>query len=203
MGPAGQRLEFYVPSYVPDQYDFIYSHGFLRARMVQNHLTTGESFRCILLVEFGEIFMKIVIQRVSRARVLVEDMVVGDIGRGFLLLVGFEKGDEQRMLQPAIRRITTLRIFEDDQGKMNRGLDEIGGEILAVSQFTLAASIRKGRRPGFDHVMPSEEARPLFEAFVRGLRKEGVVTKTGVFGADMEVELTNSGPVTLIWETPL
>jgi len=142
--------------------------------------------------------MKIVIQRVRRARVHVEGAVVADIGNGFLLLVGFEKGDDQKVLQPAIRRITTLRVFEDDQGKM----DEIGGEILAVSQFTLAASIRKGRRPGFDQAMSSEEARPLFEAFVMGLREEGVATQTGVFGADMEVELTNSGPVTLIWETP-
>lgn len=143
--------------------------------------------------------MKMVIQRVSRAEVRVEGRVVGKIARGFMVLVGFECGDDFEDIGRAVSRVATLRVFEDDSGKMNRGLDEVDGEVLAVSQFTLAASIRKGRRPSFDRAMPGEEAQPLFEAFVGALRARGVKTETGVFGAEMEVELLNSGPVTLLW----
>ncbi len=145
--------------------------------------------------------MRMVIQRVSRAEVRVSGDVVGRISRGLLVLVGMERGDRRDEVDRAVRRVATLRVFEDSEGKMNRGLDEIGAEVLAVSQFTLAASIRKGRRPGFERAMPSEEAQPLFERFVNCLRGTGIAVETGVFGADMEVELVNDGPVTLIWES--
>ncbi len=144
--------------------------------------------------------MKMVIQRVARAEVRVEGEVVGRIGRGFLVLVGIERGDGEDRVLRAARRVATLRVFDDGEGRMNRGLDEIGGAVLAVSQFTLAGSIRKGRRPGFDRAMPGDEARPLFERFVEALKAEGVSVETGVFGAMMEVELVNSGPVTLLWD---
>lgn len=146
--------------------------------------------------------MKIVIQRVSRASVRVAGDVVSSIGEGFMILVGLERGDGDPELDRAARKIASLRIFEDEDGRMNRGLDDVGGEVLAVSQFTLAGSIRKGRRPGFDRAMPSAEAEPLFDAFVNRLRGHGTKVKTGVFGAMMDVELVNSGPVTLLWSDP-
>jgi D-aminoacyl-tRNA deacylase len=145
--------------------------------------------------------MKLVIQRVSRASVRVDDEVVGAIESGLLVLVGLENADGEDEIDKAARRIATLRVFEDDGGRMNRGLDEIGGKVLAVSQFTLAGSIRKGRRPSFDGAMPSQQAGPLFDRFVELLRGHGVEVETGVFGAMMEVELVNDGPVTLLWES--
>jgi len=145
--------------------------------------------------------MRMVIQRVSRAEVRVDGSVVGKIARGLLVLVGMERGDGAEDVERAVRRIGTIRIFEDTQGKMNRGLDEIEGRVLAVSQFTLAASLRKGRRPGFDRAMTGEEAHPLFDSFVESLRSEGVGVETGVFGAHMEVDLVNDGPVTFIWDS--
>jgi D-tyrosyl-tRNA(Tyr) deacylase len=141
-----------------------------------------------------------VIQRVSRARVRVDGAEVAAIGTGLLVLVGLERGDGRQQLDRAARRVATLRIFSDEAGRMNRGLDEVGGAVLAVSQFTLAASIRKGRRPGFDRAMAGELAQPLFEDFVELVRAHDVEVQTGVFGALMEVELVNDGPVTLIWE---
>ncbi len=144
--------------------------------------------------------MKMVIQRVSRAAVRVEGRTVGEIELGFLVLVGLERGDTEENVQKAATRVASLRVFEDLQGKMNLGLDEVGGAVLAVSQFTLAASIKRGRRPGFDRAMPGNEAEPLFELFVDRVRAEGISVETGVFGAMMDVELVNSGPVTLLWE---
>lgn len=141
-----------------------------------------------------------VIQRVSRAEVRVEGAVVGRIAQGLLVLVGLERGDGEPQIERAAKRVATLRVFADEEGRMNRGLDEIGGAALAVSQFTLAGSIRKGRRPGFDRALPGELAEPMFERFVELLRSESVTVETGVFGALMEVELVNDGPVTLIWE---
>ncbi|MDX2438525.1 MAG: D-aminoacyl-tRNA deacylase [Acidobacteriota bacterium] len=144
--------------------------------------------------------MKMVIQRVSRAGVTVDGEVVGRIGIGLLVLVGLERDDGVLQLERAARRLATLRVFSDDKGRMNLGLDEVGGGVLAVSQFTLAGSIRKGRRPGFDRAMPGEDAEPLFETFLKLLRAEGLAVETGRFGALMQVELVNDGPVTLIWE---
>ena len=144
--------------------------------------------------------MKMVIQRVSRAEVRVGGTVVGAIGRGLVVLAGFGRDDTEVQVERAALRLSTLRVFEDEDGKMNRGLDEVGGAVLAVSQFTLAASIHKGRRPGFDRAMPGAQAEPLFDLLIRRLEELGVEVQTGVFGALMEVELVNDGPVTLIWE---
>lgn len=144
--------------------------------------------------------MKVVIQRVSRAEVRVDGQPVAAIGDGLLLLVGIERDDTPEHLQRAARKIAGLRVFEDDQGKLNLDLEDVGGEILAVSQFTLAGSLQKGRRPSFGRAMPSESADPMFEAFVAALERLGVSVQTGVFGATMEVDLVNHGPVTLLWD---
>jgi len=144
--------------------------------------------------------VKMVIQRVSRAEVRVQSETVGRIGLGLLVLVGLERGDGEAQLERAALRLATLRVFEDDEGRMNRGLDEVGGAVLAVSQFTLAGSIRKGRRPSFDRAMDGDAADPLFRRFTELLCSKGVQVETGAFGALMEVELVNDGPVTLIWE---
>jgi len=144
--------------------------------------------------------VKLVIQRVSRAEVRVDGKVVGRIGTGMLVLVGLERGDGDAQLERAAHRLTTLRIFEDESGRINRGLDEVGGELLLVSQFTLAGSIRRGRRPSFDRAMPADAAEPLFARFVGRLRADGLTVATGSFGALMEVELVNDGPVTLLWD---
>lgn len=141
-----------------------------------------------------------VIQRVSRAEVRVDGEVAGAISAGLMVLVGLERGDGEHQLARAARRLATLRVFSDDDGRMNLGLQEVDGAVLAVSQFTLAASITKGRRPGFDRAMPGDEAQPLFEHFLVLLEDEGVRVASGVFGALMEVDLVNDGPVTLIWE---
>jgi D-tyrosyl-tRNA(Tyr) deacylase len=145
--------------------------------------------------------VKLVIQRVSRASVRVDGEIVGAIESGLLVLVGLEHDDGEGQIEKAARRIATLRVFEDDGGRMNRGLDEIGGRVLAVSQFTLAGSISKGRRPSFDGAMPGRQAEPLFDRFVELLRGHGVEVETGVFGAMMAVELVNDGPVTLLWQS--
>lgn len=145
--------------------------------------------------------MKLVIQRVSRASVRVDGEIVGAIGAGLLVLVGLEHDDGEDAIEKAARRIATLRVFSDEDGRMNRGLDEIDGKVIAVSQFTLAGSIRKGRRPSFDGAMPGQLAEPLFERFVEIIRGYGIEVETGVFGAMMDVELVNDGPVTLLWES--
>jgi D-aminoacyl-tRNA deacylase len=147
--------------------------------------------------------VRIVAQRVSRAEVRVEGRVVGAIGRGVVLLVGIERGDGPEHVERAARRFASLRIFEDADGRMNVGLDEIGGALLVVSQFTLAGSIRRGRRPDFFAAAPPEEAEPLVAALVAALRAHGLTVATGVFRAMMEVELVNDGPVTLIWDDPV
>ncbi len=144
--------------------------------------------------------MRIVAQRVSRARVLVAGEVVAAIGRGLLLLVGVERGDGPPQVERAAHRFATLRVFPDDNGKMNLGLAEVSGEILVVSQFTLAGSIRRGRRPDFFAAAPPEEAEPIIRQLIERLSQLGVRVSAGVFRAMMEVELVNSGPVTFVWE---
>jgi D-tyrosyl-tRNA(Tyr) deacylase len=145
--------------------------------------------------------MKMVLQRVTRAAVRVDGTTVSEIGQGLLVLVGLERGDGDEEIAAAARKLATIRVFEDDTDRMNRGLDEIDGAVLAVSQFTLAGSIRKGRRPSFDRAMPGDAAEPLFDRFVELLRHHGVAVATGIFGAMMEVELVNDGPVTLLWNS--
>ena len=146
--------------------------------------------------------MKIVVQRVRGASVTVGGEVVGSIGPGLLLLVGVERGDGPAQVERAANRFATLRVFADEGGAMNRGLDEIGGEALVVSQFTLAGSIRRGRRPDFFGAARPEAAEPLVDALVAALRARGVTVSTGVFRAEMQVELVNDGPVTFIWDDP-
>jgi D-tyrosyl-tRNA(Tyr) deacylase len=144
--------------------------------------------------------VKLVIQRVSRAEVRVEGKVTGRIGRGFLVLLGAEKGDGAAQADEAARKVAGLRVFEDAAGKMNLGLSDVAGSVLAVSQFTLSADLSRGRRPGFDRAMPSAEAEPLYGIFCRTLELLGVPLATGVFGAMMEVELVNDGPATFLLE---
>lgn len=144
--------------------------------------------------------MKIVIQRVSRAEVRVEGRVVGQIGQGLLLLVAIERGDDAAILDTFADKVVNLRIFSDAAGKMNRSSLDAGTALLAVSQFTLAGSLERGRRPSFVNAAPPEEARVLFDAFVEKLRGHGLEVATGHFRAMMEVELINDGPVTFVLE---
>ncbi|HMZ55488.1 MAG TPA: D-aminoacyl-tRNA deacylase [Nitrospira sp.] len=145
--------------------------------------------------------MKAVIQRVTRASVEVDGRIVGRIGAGLLVLLGVAKGDEERDLLYLVEKLHTLRIFADDQGKMNRSLVEVGGEVLLVSQFTLLGDTTKGRRPGFDRAAAPDEARTWYEQAVTRLRAVGVKVETGVFGAHMQVELLNDGPVTFLLDS--
>lgn len=146
--------------------------------------------------------MKLLIQRVSRAAVRVCEGAreVGRIGRGVLAFLGVEKGDGPAQAARLAERVAEYRIFPDDAGRMNRSLLEAQGEALVVSQFTLCASTRKGTRPGFDRAAPPEAAEALYRDFCRELAGRGVPVRTGVFGAMMEVELTNDGPVTFLLE---
>jgi D-tyrosyl-tRNA(Tyr) deacylase len=146
--------------------------------------------------------MRAVVQRVSRAEVRVAGEVVGRIGPGLVIFLAVEKGDGAEAVAKAAERFATLRVFPDQEGKMNRALGEVGGSILLVSQFTLAGSIARGRRPSFDRAEEPERARQLYESLVQALRERGVPVETGVFGAQMEVELVNDGPVTFLWEWP-
>ncbi len=145
--------------------------------------------------------MKCVIQRVRRASVTVGEEVVSSIERGMLILAAVEKGDPETKMAEAARKIRELRIFSDDAGKMNRDVREAGGAILAVSQFTLAGSIDRGRRPGFDRAEEPERARVLFKLFVRELGATGIRVETGRFRETMIVSLGNDGPVTFVWGT--
>jgi D-tyrosyl-tRNA(Tyr) deacylase len=142
--------------------------------------------------------MKAVIQRVTSASVHVEGKTVGRIESGLLVLLGVEKGDGEPDGRYLVEKIRTLRIFSDEQGKMNRSLVDIGGSVLLVSQFTLLGRTANGRRPSFDEAAPPEEARQLYEQVVKELRALGTFVETGVFSAHMQVELLNDGPVTFI-----
>ncbi len=145
--------------------------------------------------------MKIVLQRVKMAKVEVEGKEISRINRGLCLLVGVERGDTQREAEELARKVVELRIFPDKEGKMNLSLSQVGGEIMAISQFTLAGSTRKGRRPSFDGAEEPSRAQDIFNYFVDCLKKAGFVTRTGVFGAVMDVYLINEGPVTFILES--
>lgn len=145
--------------------------------------------------------MRAVVQRVARAEVCVDGETVGRIGRGLMVLVGVGTEDEADDAVALARKIAGLRIFKDDEGDMNRDVRESGGAILVVSQFTLHGDARKGRRPSFIAAARPEKAEPLFERLVAELRREGLETATGRFGAMMEVELVNDGPVTILLDT--
>jgi D-tyrosyl-tRNA(Tyr) deacylase len=144
--------------------------------------------------------VRIVLQRVSRARVTVDGRTTGEIGLGLMLLVGFTEGDGEEALAWMAEKVVGLRIFPDEEGKMNRSLAEADGAVLVVSQFTLYGDARKGRRPSFIEAARPETAVPLYERFIELLRATGRPVATGQFGAMMDVELVNDGPVTLILE---
>ncbi|HPG35368.1 MAG TPA: D-aminoacyl-tRNA deacylase [bacterium] len=139
-----------------------------------------------------------VIQRVKSGSVSVDGSVISSINKGLLVLAGIEKGDTFADLEYSAKKITELRIFEDDAEKMNLSVIDVGGEILAVSQFTLLGNVQKGRRPGFDNAMSPEIAKTMFDDFVKMLSKAISTVKTGSFGAHMEVSLINDGPVTFV-----
>jgi D-tyrosyl-tRNA(Tyr) deacylase len=144
--------------------------------------------------------VRVVVQRVTRASVAVEGRVVGAIERGFVVLAGFTHGDAPDGVGWMAEKIAGLRLFADDDGKMNRALGDVGGAALVVSQFTLYGDARKGRRPAFVDAAPPEVAEPLYDGLVAALRERGIPVATGVFGATMTVELVNDGPVTLLLE---
>jgi D-tyrosyl-tRNA(Tyr) deacylase len=145
--------------------------------------------------------MRAVAQRVSQARVEIADEVAGAIGMGLVVLIGVERGDTSYDAAFLADKTAGLRIFEDDDGKMNRSVEEIGGEILVISQFTLLGDCRKGRRPGFSAAAAPELADALYEVYIAALRQRGITVATGVFKAHMQVALVNDGPVTLLLDS--
>jgi D-tyrosyl-tRNA(Tyr) deacylase len=145
-----------------------------------------------------ENLMRAVVQRVSRAQVAVNGEIAGEIGWGLLVLLGVGREDTETDAVYLAEKITGLRIFEDDDGKMNRSVQEAGGSVLAVSQFTLYGDVRRGKRPSFDGAAPPELARQLYEFFVEQIRAAGLRCETGRFQAVMQVELVNEGPVTIL-----
>jgi len=145
--------------------------------------------------------MRAVVQRVKRAEVRVGEEVVGRIERGFVILLGVGKNDTEATSEAFAEKLANLRVFDDDEGRMNRSLLETGGEALCVSQFTLYGDCRKGRRPSYDQAAAPDRALCLYESFVECLRKRGIPTETGQFRAMMDVELVNDGPVTLLLDS--
>jgi D-tyrosyl-tRNA(Tyr) deacylase len=145
--------------------------------------------------------MRAVVQRVSRAQVTVDGEITGEIGPGLLVLVGVGRDDTETDAVYLAEKIVGLRVFEDESGKMNLGVHEIGGSVLAVSQFTLYGDVRRGKRPSFDAAAAPETARALYEFFVERIRTEGLRCETGRFQATMKVELVNEGPVTILLDS--
>jgi len=145
--------------------------------------------------------MRALLQRVSHARVEVEEQIVGEIGEGLLIFLGIARQDQERDATYLLQKILNLRIFPDDQGKMNRSVEDISGQLLIVSQFTLYGDCRKGRRPTFDQAASPENAHILYDFFVNRARETKLTVQCGVFQAAMNVSLLNSGPVTLLCES--
>lgn len=146
--------------------------------------------------------MRIVVQRCKSAKVTVDGQVVGQIAHGLLLLVGITHDDTEKDALYLVEKVSGLRIFEDEEGKLNHSVLDVGGAILSVSQFTLYGDCRKGRRPNFMAAAKSDVASPLYDQFNKLLRSKGLTVETGLFGAEMDVELVNSGPVTMILDSP-
>ncbi len=145
--------------------------------------------------------MRAVIQKVSRSSVMVDGQVLGEIGAGFTILLGVKIDDEEKDAAYMIQKISGLRIFEDEEGKMNLSLNEVGGKVLLISQFTLYGDARKGRRPSFIEAAPGEKGEKLYETVVSGLREKGLTVEKGQFGAHMEVSMVNDGPVTILLDS--
>ena len=145
--------------------------------------------------------MRAVVQRVASSRVTVDERVTGEVKKGLLVLLGVTHDDTSKDVDYMVDKVTNLRIFEDENDKMNLSLKDIGGEVMAVSQFTLYGDARKGRRPSFSDAARPDVANPLYEDFVEKLRAQGITVGTGEFGAHMMVELTNDGPVTILLES--
>lgn len=145
--------------------------------------------------------MKVVIQRVSESNVKVGGKIVGEIGRGLMLLVGIDENDEKSDADWLVQKILNLRIFGDGEGKLNLSVLDISGEILCISQFTLIADYKKGNRPSFIKAAKPDKAIPLFDYFKEQISKSGLKTESGIFGADMKVSLVNDGPVTIVMDS--
>ena len=145
--------------------------------------------------------MRAVVQRVSRAKVTVNEWIAGEIGMGLLVLLGVGEADTEADVSYLAEKIAGLRIFEDDDGKMNRSVREVGGSVLAVSQFTLYGDVRRGKRPSFDDAAPPDHARRLYDLFVERIRAAGLRCETGRFQEMMQVELVNDGPVTILLDS--
>lgn len=146
--------------------------------------------------------MVAVIQRVLRSSVTIDGVVKGEIGKGFNVLLGVQEDDTEKDLAFLVRKIPALRIFEDDAGKMNRSLLDVGGEMLIISQFTLLADCERGNRPSFIQAARPEKAIPMYEAFIQAMKDAGISrVETGEFGADMKVEIINDGPVTILMDS--
>ncbi len=145
--------------------------------------------------------MKAVVQRVKKANVTVDGQVIGEIDHGLLVLLGIAEGDTEKDIETIVNKLVHLRIFEDENGKMNHSLLDVGGALLSVSQFTLYGDVRKGRRPSFSKAAKPEEAKRLYERFNEYVKEQGVQLETGEFGAMMDVSLINHGPVTFILES--
>jgi D-tyrosyl-tRNA(Tyr) deacylase len=145
--------------------------------------------------------MRAVIQRVSRVQVRVAEQIIGEIAKGLLVLLGVGKGDTKAEADSLLDKILNLRIFEDEQGKMNLSLLDVAGELMVISQFTLYADCRKGRRPSFTDASPPEEAKVLYDYFISRAKSQGMKVAAGIFQALMEVELVNFGPVTILLDS--
>lgn len=145
--------------------------------------------------------MKVVIQRVRHASCTIDSQITGSIDQGFCVLVGFTQSDTEAVVDKVVKKIVSLRVFSDEEGKMNRSLLDMGGKILSISQFTLYADCKKGNRPGFTRAARPEQATPLYEYFNQAIASAGIPVETGVFGADMQIELCNDGPVTIVLDS--
>lgn len=146
--------------------------------------------------------MKAVVQRVKWAKLSVEGLLISEIGQGFAVYLGVAEGDDEKDLDYIVGKVSRMRIFEDENGKMNLALKDIGGEILLISQFTLLADCSHGNRPSFIGAEKPDKAKFIYEKAIDALREQGITVKTGVFGADMKIEQFNDGPVTIIIESP-
>ena len=147
--------------------------------------------------------MRLVVQRVDNASVTIENELFSSIEQGYLILFGAEKGDTKAQANWLANKVSVLRCFSDENGKMNLSIKDIQGEMLIVSQFTLAGDVKKGTRPSFDKAMAPNEANEMYEYFISKIREQNIPVKTGVFGAHMEVKLLNNGPVTFVIDAPI